>query len=195
MASYSPIANAEIDAESPLTESLFVRMRDNPLAIQEGDPTAPKNQTESLADKAVTAAKIADATITTTQIANLTVLGGPAGDIALATITPENMSDASSKFVVDANGGYATLASGVLIQWQSVLGLGNGLDTTLTWDVPFTTSVFFVGASTSISNVGIEATNALQVITDYTLTQVTVKNQDVHGSGTVVSGVVFALGI
>ena len=33
MATYSPILDTEIDAESPLTESLMTRLRDNPLAL------------------------------------------------------------------------------------------------------------------------------------------------------------------
>lgn len=58
MASYSPIANTEIDPESPITASLLARLRDNPLAIQQGDATAPENQTGSIADLAITAAKL-----------------------------------------------------------------------------------------------------------------------------------------
>lgn len=48
MASYSPIGNGEVDPESPITSSLMVRLRDNPLAIQEGDPSAPKIQLSAM---------------------------------------------------------------------------------------------------------------------------------------------------
>ena len=41
MTTYTAIANTEVDGESPLTDTLMQRWRDNPLAIAEGDPTAP----------------------------------------------------------------------------------------------------------------------------------------------------------
>jgi len=42
MTTYTAITNAEIDPESPVTESLVQRLRDNPIAISEGEPNAPK---------------------------------------------------------------------------------------------------------------------------------------------------------
>ena len=59
MPAYNPIANTEVDPESPITSSLMQRLRDNPLAIQEGDPTAPQIQTPAYADASVTLAKLA----------------------------------------------------------------------------------------------------------------------------------------
>lgn len=44
MTTYTAIANTEVDAESPVTEELVTRLRDNPLAIAEGDSSAPKVQ-------------------------------------------------------------------------------------------------------------------------------------------------------
>lgn len=41
MTTYSAIADNEIDVDSPATTGLFTKLRDNPLAIQEGDATAP----------------------------------------------------------------------------------------------------------------------------------------------------------
>ncbi len=38
---YDPILNTEVDAESPVTESLMTRMRDNPEAVHAGDATVP----------------------------------------------------------------------------------------------------------------------------------------------------------
>ncbi len=195
MASYSPIANTEIDTESPISESLMFRLRDNTLAIQEGDVSAPRVAGIALADQAVTAAKIALQTITAAQVLPETLTGGVGGTIAQATITPENMSPASSSYLIDADGGYATLASGILCQWIQVSTLGNGLSQTYNWKIPFPASVAFVLASTSIPNSGTANTNQLQVISGYTLTQVEVKNMDVHGSGASVGGWVFALGL
>lgn len=42
MTAYAVIADSEIDPESPGTTGLFTKLRNNPLAIQEGDATAPK---------------------------------------------------------------------------------------------------------------------------------------------------------
>ena len=39
---YTPILNAEVDAESPITDLLLTRMRDNPVAIAAGDAGAPR---------------------------------------------------------------------------------------------------------------------------------------------------------
>jgi len=42
LTTYSAITDSEVDPESPITTSLVTKLRDNPLAIQEGDSTAPK---------------------------------------------------------------------------------------------------------------------------------------------------------
>ena len=41
MTTYTAIPNSDIDASSPVTESLLTLMRDNPLAQFEGDGSAP----------------------------------------------------------------------------------------------------------------------------------------------------------
>ena len=41
MTAYSAIANSEIAVGAPITNSLMTKVRDNPLAIQENDATAP----------------------------------------------------------------------------------------------------------------------------------------------------------
>jgi hypothetical protein len=42
MTTYTPILNAEVDAESPITDLLLTRLRDNPLAIANGNADAPR---------------------------------------------------------------------------------------------------------------------------------------------------------
>lgn len=42
MTAYAAIANSEIAVGAPLTNSLMTKVRDNPLAIQENDVTAPE---------------------------------------------------------------------------------------------------------------------------------------------------------
>ncbi len=44
MTSYSAIANSEIDQDSPVTEPLLTKIRDNPIAISEGATGAPIDQ-------------------------------------------------------------------------------------------------------------------------------------------------------
>lgn len=39
---YSEITNAEIDTDSPLTQTLMTKFRDNPIAIASGDTGAPR---------------------------------------------------------------------------------------------------------------------------------------------------------
>lgn len=42
MTTYTAIPNTQIEPEAPVTSELMTLLRDNPLAIREGDPTAPK---------------------------------------------------------------------------------------------------------------------------------------------------------
>lgn len=41
MTTYLPIADSDVDPESPITTSLMSALRDNPLAVAEGDSSAP----------------------------------------------------------------------------------------------------------------------------------------------------------
>lgn len=59
MAEYMPINPTEIEPEAPLTSSLAARWSNNPIAIAEGAPGAPRIQTPAIQDKAVTAPKLA----------------------------------------------------------------------------------------------------------------------------------------
>mgnify|MGYP001485567186 CR=1 FL=1 len=62
MAEYIPINPSEIEPEAPLTSSLASRWTNNPIAIAEGAPGAPRIQTNAIANGAVTAAKLATGT-------------------------------------------------------------------------------------------------------------------------------------
>lgn len=59
MADYLPINPTEIEPEAPLTSSLAARWSNNPIAIAEGAPGAPRIQTNAIANGAVTAPKLA----------------------------------------------------------------------------------------------------------------------------------------
>lgn len=69
MTTYTAIVGSEIDVDSPITESLMTRLRDNPIAITEGASGAPNIQTAALAALAVTEAKIAAGAVTASKIA------------------------------------------------------------------------------------------------------------------------------
>ena len=54
MPEYQEILDTEVEPEAPLTSSLGVRFRDNPLAVWEGAPSAPRIQLGAIASNAVT---------------------------------------------------------------------------------------------------------------------------------------------
>lgn len=54
MTTYTAIPDSDIDPESPGTTTLFTRLRDNPLAIAEGDATAPDIAYSALGPPTVT---------------------------------------------------------------------------------------------------------------------------------------------
>ena len=50
MSTYTAIADAEIDVDSPVTQVLLTKYRENMLAIQQGDATAPKVALPAIVD-------------------------------------------------------------------------------------------------------------------------------------------------
>lgn len=54
MTTYTAISATEVQSGKPLTESLLTRLANNCLAIQEGDPTAPRIQKEAFDDGEIT---------------------------------------------------------------------------------------------------------------------------------------------
>jgi hypothetical protein len=59
MTTYTAIADSEIDVDSPITDSLIERLRDNPIAITEGATGAPKIQTGAYQAGSINQAAIA----------------------------------------------------------------------------------------------------------------------------------------
>lgn len=58
MTTYTAITNGEVAPEAPITSELLTRLRDNTLAIQEGDATAPNIVTAAITDGNITDAKL-----------------------------------------------------------------------------------------------------------------------------------------
>lgn len=79
MTTYTAITSGEIDPDSPITNSLMTKLRDNPIAITEGASGAPKIQTAAIDDLAVTAAKLASNAVTTAKITD--------GNVTLAKLS------------------------------------------------------------------------------------------------------------
>ena len=69
MTGYAEILNTQIDVDSPITTGLMVQLRDNPIAITEGAVGAPRNQTASIQDLAITEPKLADNAVTASKLA------------------------------------------------------------------------------------------------------------------------------
>jgi hypothetical protein len=59
MSTYTAIADAEIDVDSPVTQILLTKYRENMLAIQQGDASAPRIQTAAIDSAQLTAAIVA----------------------------------------------------------------------------------------------------------------------------------------
>jgi hypothetical protein len=74
MSTYTAIADAEIDVDSPVTQILLTKYRENMLAIQQGDASAPRIQVAAINSAQLTAA-------VTAVVAG--ILPGGVGDSAL----------------------------------------------------------------------------------------------------------------
>lgn len=53
MATFTNIPDTDLDADSPITENVMLALRDNTLAIAQGDATAPRIQKEALGSATV----------------------------------------------------------------------------------------------------------------------------------------------
>ena len=70
MPEYQEILDSEVEPEAPLTSSLGVRFRDNPIALANGASGAPRIQTDALNNSAVTTAKINNGAVTQAKLAS-----------------------------------------------------------------------------------------------------------------------------
>ena len=103
MPEYQEILDTEVEPEAPLTSSLGVRFRDNPIALANGASGAPRIQTAALNNSAVTTAKINNGAVTTAKINNGAVtraklkmgINSVSGDLSSGTSTVINLNDYS----------------------------------------------------------------------------------------------------
>ena len=92
MTTYTAIADADIDTDSPITESLMTKIRDNPIAITEGASGAPLIQNAALATDSVQAAQIQANAVGSSEIAAAAVtfaseISTPSDDVNLTSTT------------------------------------------------------------------------------------------------------------
>lgn len=69
---WTTIPDGDVDPDSPLTTGLLTALRDNPVAIANGDTGAPQLQTAGIANAAVTQAKIAASAVGQGQLKTTT---------------------------------------------------------------------------------------------------------------------------
>ena len=100
MTDYIDIPDSDNDPESPLTSSLLVRNRDNPIAITEGSAGAPKIQPAAYADPTATGTLVAIAAFhnTTTSETSYT---------KVTEIYAARSGTVNVKFTLTASGGTA----------------------------------------------------------------------------------------
>lgn len=86
MTTYTAIANADIDADSPITTSLMTLLRDNPIAITEGASGAPTIATAAIAASAVSQSKLKTTTALTTTTHTYTGAGAAFGNTRVTLV-------------------------------------------------------------------------------------------------------------
>jgi len=69
---YTAIPNGDVDADSPITTGLMTKLRDNPIAIANGDAGAPSIQLAAMAANSVDTSQIVAAAVGRSEIANST---------------------------------------------------------------------------------------------------------------------------
>jgi hypothetical protein len=78
MTTYTTIPDSDVDVDSPVTEELVTALRNNPLAIQEGDATAPKLAFQALRYQEFTANGTFNVPSTVNKV-KVEVIGGGGG--------------------------------------------------------------------------------------------------------------------
>jgi hypothetical protein len=85
MADYVTISDTQVDPDAPITSQLAYAWRDNPTAIAEGASGAPRIQTASIENNAVTSSKIENNAVTSSKIKNDAVTSSKIEDNAVTS--------------------------------------------------------------------------------------------------------------
>lgn len=88
MTSYTAIPNGDIDQDSPITQPLMTALRDNPIAMAEGDDPAPRILGEAAGrDSSVAARRLPVATVAAGSVASSQGQGAVTGTISTTSLT------------------------------------------------------------------------------------------------------------
>ena len=143
MPTYTAIPNTQIEPEAPITSELMTLLRDNPLAIREGDPTAPK----ILGLAAATNDEVEVLTVTAAD----TYILGVTNDVTVGNLQHNSTSYQTARTIdiVAATGTVRFYASHrILSSGQSTLRVLKNGTSVASWT---TTSTSFVERSSDIS--------------------------------------------
>ena len=102
MPTYTPIPDADIDPDSPVTVTLQTLMRDNPIAITEGAAGAPNIVAAALATDSVETDKIKGLAVTSPKMAVDSVLTGAIKDLNVTTVKINTLAVTAAKLATDA---------------------------------------------------------------------------------------------
>jgi hypothetical protein len=97
MADYVTISDTQVDPDAPITSQLAYAWRDNPTAIAEGASGAPRIQTASIENNAVTSSKIKNDAVTSSKIENNAVTSSKIKNDAVTSSKIKNDAVTSSK--------------------------------------------------------------------------------------------------
>ena len=115
---YTPILNAEVDAESPITDLLLTRLRDNPIAISNGAADAPRITDAALGPTATNAGRdwvLNRAALAVAGAVGTYVFATRFGDVAFgSTVAGSGLNPTSGAYSVTEGGitGSVTFTTG-----------------------------------------------------------------------------------
>ncbi len=177
MTTYTAIANSEIAVGAPVTNNLMTKMRDNPLAIQENDASAPTVAYATTAGNGVTNGDSHDHS------------GGDGGTIALSscsgTIDGTTQVTADSIDAASINMDEDALISAGFIEWlDSVLSATSSTYTSLprlSFEVPPNVTTLYY----TVTGIGVSGSTSLQTyVSSGTVVSISDNSPGGEGTGT-----------
>lgn len=123
MAVFTAIPDTDLDANSPITENLMLALRDNAVAIAEGDATAPNIANNAFADNSINGAKLLSDTIYFTKL-KLNLSGG---DSTISLSLGQAQTIPKGVYMYYINNSYLYLQTYISGAWRTVSTSGGCL--------------------------------------------------------------------
>lgn len=120
MATYTAITNGQIDQDSPITQPLMAALRDNPIAMAEGDSSAPK-----FALQAQVAGTFATSSGGTAVFTNLDDFAGAEFTVLAKEVTGVSANNVTIEYSTDNGSSWSTPVTIGTVQ-DDADGMGNG---------------------------------------------------------------------